>query len=130
MNLAKLGLVIYAKDYIKLTQFYSTILHLEIIETDDEFALMETNSVEFLILQAPTSIAEKITIGDPPDPRENIAIKPVFFVQSIQSVRDLAKDHAGYVNHPKNEWRFRGNIVCDGYDPEGNIFQIRAKQAV
>ncbi len=45
--------------------------------------------------------------------------------------------HAGaviYAAHPSSlsafdarVWRFLGCMVCDGYDPEGNIFQARQR---
>jgi hypothetical protein len=25
----------------------------------------------------------------------------------------------------EGEWEFEGAKVCDGYDPEGNVFQLR-----
>ena len=121
------GLVIYAKDYKKLADFYAKVLQLNITERDDEFVLMESQGFELVILQAPPSIAEKITLSDPPTPRENTAIKSVFFVESIQAARGLAKDHSGFVNPSEKEWKFRGYTLCDGYDSEGNVFQLRAE---
>lgn len=122
------GVVIYAKAYKKLADFYSAMLPLKVVEQDDEFVLMESDSIELVILQVPTSMIETITISNPPDPRENIAIKPVFFIDNIQSARKCAHDYGGVVNHSDKEWMFRGYRVCDGYDPEGNIFQLRASQ--
>ena len=122
------GLVIYAKAYKKLADFYSAMLPLNVVEQDDEFVLMASDSVELVILQAPTSITKTITMSNPPAPRENVAIKPVFFIDSIQAAREFVHDYGGFVNHPNKEWMFRGYRVCDGYDPEGNIFQLRASQ--
>lgn len=110
----------------KLADFYLMMLQLNVVERDDEFVLMASDSVELVILQAPASIVEVITISNPLTPRETVAIKPVFFINNIQAVRDLAQDHGGFVNYPDKEWEFRGHTVCDGYDPEGNIFQLRA----
>ena len=127
MNIQTSGLVVYAKDRKKLADFYSKTLQLNVVEKDDEFVLMESHGFELVILQAPTSIAEKITISDPPTPRENTAIKPVFFIENIQATRGLAKNYGGFVNPSEKEWMFRGYTVCDGYDSEGNVFQLRAK---
>ena len=33
----------------------------------------------------------------------------------------------GELNANEKEWEFDKHRVCDGYDPEGNIFQIRAQ---
>lgn len=120
------GLVVYAKDCKKLAEFYSTLLQLNVIESDAEFVLMELDGLELVIVQSPPTIAEKITITNPPNRRENTAIKPVFFIKNIQSIRELAQSHGGFVDHPQKEWEFRDSTVCDGYDPEGNVFQLRA----
>jgi hypothetical protein len=29
------------------------------------------------------------------------------------------------LNPPDAEWLFEGSRVCDGHDPEGNVFQLR-----
>jgi hypothetical protein len=33
----------------------------------------------------------------------------------------------GAINHAKREWQFEGAAVCDGYDPEANVFQVRQR---
>ncbi|MEO0538929.1 MAG: VOC family protein [Cyanobacteria bacterium P01_A01_bin.123] len=126
MNHQASALVIYAKDYKKLAQFYSAVLQLEITEHDHEFILMASEGFELVILQAPASITQNISINDPPTRRENTPIKPVFFVNNLQTARNLAKDNGGFVNDADKAWIFNQNLVCDGYDPEGNIFQLRA----
>lgn len=34
----------------------------------------------------------------------------------------------GFVNHSEKEWEFRGYIICDDYDSEDNMFQLRASE--
>jgi len=31
----------------------------------------------------------------------------------------------GQLNSTAREWKFRDTRVCDGHDPEGNMFQLR-----
>jgi hypothetical protein len=33
------------------------------------------------------------------------------------------------VHATEKEWSARGFRACDGYDPEGNVFQVREKAA-
>jgi hypothetical protein len=52
-------------------------------------------------------------------------IKLVFFVENIAVAREVANTRSVALNAPDDEWVFEGNRVCDGHDPEGNVFQLR-----
>ena len=69
----------------------------------------------------PRAIAEGISIADPPEPREDCAWKPCFWVDELEAVRGavLARGaRAGEV------WEWGGRRHCDCVDPEGNVFQL------
>ena len=42
---------------------------------------------------------------------------------SFPSTLAIAAELGGAVN--EREWEFEGAKVCDGHDPEGNVFQLR-----
>jgi len=123
----KSGLTIYAKDFKKLASFYSKVFAIRSVESNDEFILLQTVGFEMVILQSPASLVEKIVITDPPTPRENTAIKPIFFVDSIRDTRNSAILEGGFMKSRDKEWQFLSHLVCDGFDCEGNIFQVREK---
>jgi hypothetical protein len=52
----------------------------------------------------------------------------VFFVGSIAHAREAAVKFEGALNGAGREWPFDGATVCDGYDPEGNVFQLRQQK--
>ncbi len=121
----KAGAILYAKDYLKLSQFYQRVLGMELMEEDDEHVRLELTSSELVILQAPQHIADAILISKPPEPRTQNPVKIVYYISDIAMVRQLAEKLDGNVYAPETEWVFRLSTVCDGYDCEGNIFQLR-----
>jgi predicted enzyme related to lactoylglutathione lyase len=54
-------------------------------------------------------------------------IKLVIDVASLATTRELAPQFGGALNAAQREWTYRGARVCDGQDPEGNVFQCREK---
>jgi len=124
----KAGSVLYAKDYLKLSQFYQIALGMKLMEQDNEYVRLELPASELVILQTPKHIADEITIAEPPIPRVNNPAKTVYYISEIAKVRQLAKDLNGQINASETEWVFREATVCDGYDCEGNIFQLRVSE--
>lgn len=53
--------------------------------------------------------------------------EPVFYVPDLAAARRVARELGGALKSVDDEWRFQDSIVCDGYDPEGNIFQLRQR---
>jgi predicted enzyme related to lactoylglutathione lyase len=126
MSQIKAGAVIYAKNFTRLAKFYEAVAGLAIKETDKTSTRLESESFQLVVLQAPKRIADVIEISEPPLRRESTPIKLVFFVESIRDVREKVKALGGALNASEKEWQFDGHKVCDGRDPEGNIFQLRA----
>ena len=42
-------------------------------------------------------------------------------------VRELADLHGGMISSPTHEWHYEGYALCNGFDPEGNVFQVFAR---
>jgi predicted enzyme related to lactoylglutathione lyase len=81
--------------------------------------------LKFVIVRIPKRIADTIDIATPPEPREDTPLKPVFGVEDIAHARQRAAELGGAMNAVEREWEFEGAKVCDGHDPEGNVFQLR-----
>lgn len=120
------GAVIYAKDFLRVANFYNNTTSLAIRTKDKSFVTLESESFQLVVIQAPSRIAGTIDIADPPKRREETPIKLVFFVGSISQHREIVKKFGGELYGKEKEWEFDEQVVCDGIDPEGNIFQLRA----
>lgn len=120
------GLAIYANQLERLLEFYQTVVPFELMERDADYALLKHGDFELVLLE--TEVSKDFKSVEPSSsPREQVALKPTFFVDS--DLESLAKKiHAlgGGLREPK-DWTFGGRQVCDGWDSEGNIFQLRLK---
>lgn len=122
----KSGLVIYAAELNTLVNFYSQVFNLELINSDHSYAELASKEFELVILT--TEISRKNLSSTHATPRVSTAIKPVFFISnSMHEFREKIKEYHGHLNDKDSEWTFNNLNVCDGSDPEGNIFQIRSE---
>lgn len=120
----KSGLVIYSSRLDSLVDFYSTVLHLDVVEQDNTHALLEAVGFELVILE--TAISKNSKNDDTTiSAREDTAIKPTFFIdESLDDIGHKIVSKGGALFKPK-DWEFGGRMVCDGHDCEGNVFQLR-----
>lgn len=123
--------IIYAIELERLSRFYTAALNLTLLESDEDFHRLAGSDkspamFELVLLQAPAHIASQVVITSPPEIRGATPIKPVFTQRDpIAVVRDRVTTAGGLFNAADSEWHFHENRVCDGVDPEGNVFQIR-----
>lgn len=120
-----LSATVYAKDLGCLAAFYRSLLDLSDAEAGTGFVLMAGTGVELAVVQIPPEIADAIVIAAPPQPREDTPIKLSFRVASIDSLRTRIAALGGQVQAPDRIWDWRGHRHLDGWDPEGNVFQLR-----
>ena len=120
-----IGAVLYAKDWHRLVEFYSALTGLQVRTMQEGFAVLGGESSQLSIVRIPKQIADTINIAMPPARREDTPIKLAFGVVDIAVARTIATRHGGAVNPIEREWEFEGARVCDGHDPEGNVFQLR-----
>lgn len=120
-----IGAVLYAKDLDRLVEFYSSVAGIEPQSVEKRFAVLGVRPSQFVILRIPKRIADTIDFATPPEPREDTPLKLVFGVEDIARARRRAAELGGAVNAAEREWKFEGAKVCDGCDPEGNVFQVR-----
>jgi fructokinase len=122
--------VLYAKNIATLQAFYTGALALAVEHAESDHVLLASRGFQLVILQVPDAIGSTITIADPPRRRSETPIKLVFEVASLAAVRELAPRFGGAFNPKQREWTYRGQRVCDGQDPEGNVIQCREKVPV
>ena len=121
----KAAAVLYAKNLDQVSAFYEQVTGMISTESTASFKVLESATFELTVVTIPPAIAESISITTPPDRREDTPIKLVFLVASIAIARATAARCGGELNAAEREWHFRGFTVCDGHDPEGNVFQVR-----
>jgi len=119
------GAIVYAKDIHVLARFYAAVADLEVMHEVDDHIVLESETVELVIVAIPAATAARIVITTPPQRRENTAFKLVFAVPSLAAARATAEANGGVLDPPGKEWKFQGLRVCDGCDPEGNVIQLR-----
>lgn len=115
----------YAKDPQRLVEFYSAVASLDVQSVQHGFAVLGQQPSQLVIVRIPKRIADSIDISTPPERREDTPVKLVFSVEDIVIARSRAAERGGAMNAVEREWEFEGAKVCDGHDPEGNIFQVR-----
>ncbi|MEM1425211.1 MAG: VOC family protein [Cyanobacteria bacterium P01_H01_bin.130] len=120
----KTGLVLYASSISNLLDFYTHVFGFEIMERESTYSLLTEGEFELVLLETEISKGSKISY----EPREATPFKPTFFIESpLEFISKKIKDKGGSVYSPKN-WEFGGRQVCDAYDCEGNIFQMRVRK--
>lgn len=119
------GAIVYAKDIARVAHFYAEVAALEVMHEVEDHIVLESETLELVVVAIPAPTAARIAIATPPARRENTAFKLVFAVDSLADARAAAADAGGGLDAPAKEWTFQGARVCDGFDPEGNVIQLR-----
>ncbi len=120
-----IGAVIYAKELDKLVAFYASF-GFEVVEAEPgDYAVLAAAGTELSIVQIPERIAAGIEIAEPPEVRGSSPVKLSFEVTSIDEALAAAL-LGGRIIEVAGRWEFRGKVVQDAIDPEGNIYQLCA----
>jgi hypothetical protein len=119
------GLVIFAKNKKRVSAFYQQTLDLDVVTSDTSHDLLRGHGYEIVVHTIPRKVAADITITTPAQPRSETPFKPTFVVASLAEVRRAAEATGGHLKPESGAWHFRGHIVLDGWDPEGNIVQFK-----
>ncbi len=119
------GAVLFAKDVRCLASFYEAVTGLRPRTVETDHVVLESPAFQLVIHAIPQPIAKGIQIAVPAAPRADTPIKLVFFVGDLAASRRAANQMQGLVKAASAEWQFEDSVVCDGHDPEGNVFQLR-----
>ena len=117
--------VIYAKDMLRASKFYEVVTGLAVTEAGAGHVVLEANGFQLTVVAIPLRIAAGIEIADPPLRREGTPVKLVHFTPSLAVAREHLAKLGGQLNSANCEWQLQGSRICDGHDPEGNVFQLR-----
>ena len=120
----KAGAVLYAKDMPRVAAFYADVAALKPTHADASHTRLESAAWRLTVHAIPAHIAATFTIASPPEVREEAAVKLSFEVASLADARAAAARLGGALNPPDREWVWDGQRICDGHDPEGNVFQL------
>lgn len=119
---ARTGVLVYAKNLQLVSRFYERVLAGKAIHADGDHQVLQLAETQLIIHAIPPPIANSISIGVPPEPREDQAIKPFFTVASLAAAGQIAVDCGGLLCGPV--WDGPGIRVRNVCDPEGNIIQL------
>jgi predicted enzyme related to lactoylglutathione lyase len=121
--------VLYAKDLGALAAFYQQVLEVAPTHEEATHVVLPVGGGRLWVHAIPAAFAASIVIARPPELREDAAVKLSFPVRSFAFARRLAERHGGGVAPPERAWESQGTWHLDAWDPEGNVFQIRASSA-
>lgn len=125
---AQQGCVVFAKNKNRVSAFYQQTLALDVDESERTHDLLRGHGYELVVHSIPRTHAATIEIVKPAFPRDTTPFKPTFMVPDLEAVRIAATKTGGYLEPKERAWRFRGCIVLDGWDPEGNIVQFKVRE--
>ncbi len=118
------GAVLFTVNLQRLAHFYEEIAGMYIIKSASDHVVLEVGMFHLTVHQIPDQYAKNIVITVPPVVRETAAIKLSFRVDSISRSRQTAAELGGQVYGPEREWSDEETTTCNGYDPDGNVFQL------
>lgn len=125
----KPSVVIFAKDIDTLARFYRETAEMVEVHRDINHIVLDEEQFQIVVHAVPKEISDCIQICCPPELREDTPIKVCLPVLSIEQARSRATELGGRIGPKAKEWAAGGFRACDGYDPEGNVFQVRESAA-
>lgn len=114
--------VMFVDNVDRISAFYQGVAGMAVVHADDEHVVLEAEGFQLIVHAIPHADADESTAYSL---REDGCIKLCLPVVSIGAARAVAVGLGGELWPPEREWHARGVRVCDGRDPEGNVFQLR-----
>lgn len=122
MSLPSPAAVMFVDNVERISAFYQGVAAMTVAHADQEHVVLEAAGFQLIVHAIAYFDATEATAYPL---REEGCIKLCLPVASIDSARSLAVGLGGELWPPEREWQARGVRVCDGRDPEGNVFQLR-----
>jgi predicted enzyme related to lactoylglutathione lyase len=122
-NPARAGALIYTKELDRISCFYQQLLGMKLLYKDSVHHVIESEDMQIIVHAIPEHVADMVSIASPPKVHESQAIKLFFTAPSIDAAISTALESGGAIL--EQEYLGPGFKVRNGYDPEGNIFQVR-----
>lgn len=118
-------IILFVRDVEKLKQFYAGVLNLSVIEEDaQQWVLLNAGNANIGLHKIGEHYLEAVSNGYKFDGNTKI----VFAIEDdIKLVRQQLLNHNVAMQEVKT---FEGYdyLVCDGEDPEGNVFQLKQRK--
>jgi predicted enzyme related to lactoylglutathione lyase len=115
--------ILFVGDTEKMTAFYRDVIGLPVIEGEgSDFVVLDAGGCQLCIHAIPAEYLEGSFDHAPP--REDSYVKFVFEAEDIEAERQELIEKGARM---KEVVRFGSIALCDGCDPEGNIFQISTR---
>jgi len=116
--------VLFTNDKESLARFYERVAALRQSRADDDHIALVNDGFRLIVHRIPEPHPGSTTTSKPPQVRVGGAIKLSLPVESIAASRQTAAQLGGGVEAPDREWLYESTTVCDGWDPDGNVFQL------
>jgi catechol 2,3-dioxygenase-like lactoylglutathione lyase family enzyme len=123
---AMTSIVLWVENLAAAKTFYQELLSAPVLDDSATFVRVASPANEVLLHLVPEQYREGI--ATPPDIRELASMKPIFSVTSIAEARMAVADLAGEVYSADTEQVYAGSRYCDGFDTEGNVFQVAERE--
>jgi predicted enzyme related to lactoylglutathione lyase len=124
MNAQLSTIILYIKDVPLLKNFYVENFNLKVIEEDPIWALLDAGGAKIGLHKIGDQYLEKIESGYIFDNNTKIVFE-------IDSDIELVRNEMISKNIQMREIKTFDNYpfwMCDGTDPEGNVFQLKSKK--
>jgi predicted enzyme related to lactoylglutathione lyase len=121
--------VIYANNLERLVAFYRGVLDLTLVEAaEGDFVHLasSTGEMELSVVAIPRNAVDDPAPDDPAGAREDASVKLSFAVHDIEIAGPRVTGLGGVLQPEASRWVWRGMVHCNGHDPEGNVFELRA----
>src|SRR5262245_35207094 len=124
MNNHHSAAVLFTINMQSIARFYERIIGMRVQRVEHDHIVLENGGFRLTVHRIPVEYAASIHISVPPKIRETSAIKLSLPVTNIAVARQTASQLGGCVYDAEREWEYEGTTFCDGWDPDGNVFQL------
>ena len=111
--------VLFVEGLTRSANFYAALLGGELSDQSATFVRVASDSSEVLIHKIPGTVPDETYA-----PREDVAMKPVYVVGSIDAARVAVAQLGGRVYDASTVATYGNVNYCDAVDPEGNVIQL------
>lgn len=115
-------IVLWAEKLADSADFYSALLSAIRLDESSDFVRIHSAQNEVLLHAVPKEYREGVAV--PPSIRSDAVAKPVYQVASIALAREAVRNLVGQVYGAETENTYGSTRYCDGFDTEGNVFQL------
>jgi catechol 2,3-dioxygenase-like lactoylglutathione lyase family enzyme len=115
-------IILFVDDIETMAEFYEGVLGLDRLpDGSDDFVCLSAGSGQVCLHSLP---AEYRSNGGDYPKREDTYVKFVFYAADVEKDRDYLIEKGVRMNEVA---RYGAIQLCDGADPEGNVFQISSR---